>query len=184
MKKIVLIIVICAISILTANAQQQQQQQQSETKKKITYSFGADIGIPAGYVSNYSSLVAGASLQAEYPVYKAIGITASAGYLDFIAKRGGKGVSFIPLLLGLKYNFTPKIYASGQAGLSFYGGRDHGDENGGGSGEKYFTYVPGIGFHTSKHFDVLLKYESVYIASSSRSYSSAGVRISYNFNLN
>ncbi|MBB5620639.1 hypothetical protein HDE69_001688 [Pedobacter cryoconitis] len=179
MKKIILILIIGAISILTVSAQEQDK-----IKKRITYSFGADIGIPAGYVSNYSSLVAGASLQAEYPAFKNLGITASAGYLDFIAKRGGKGVPFIPLLLGLKYNFTPKIYVSGQAGMSFYAGRDNGDGSGGGSGEKYFTYVPGLGFHTSKHFDVLFKYESVYIASSSRTYSSAGVRISYNFNLN
>jgi hypothetical protein len=181
MKKISLIIIIFAISILAASAQQQEK---GEVKKRITYSIGADIGIPAGYVSNYSSLVAGASLQAEYQVLKKTGITASAGYLDFIAKRAGKGVSFIPLLLGAKYYFTPKIYASGQAGLSFYGGRNHGDGEGGGSGEKYFTYVPGIGFRTSKHFDVLFKYESVYIASSTKTYSSAGVRISYNFNLN
>lgn len=179
MKKIYLAITIFAISILTANAQEQEK-----VKKRITYSFGGDIGIPTGYVSTYSSLVAGASLQAEYPVIKSAGITASVGYLDFIAKRGGKGVSFIPALLGAKYYLTPKIYASGQAGLSFYGGRDHGDGNGGGSGEKYFTYVPGIGFRTSKHFDLLLKYEAVYIASSARTYSSAGLRISYNFNLN
>lgn len=174
-------IVIFAISILTVSAQQQQQE---KIKKRITYSFGGDIGVPAGYVANYSSIVAGGSLQAEYPIFKATGITASAGYLDFIAKRGGKGASFIPVLLGVKYYLAPKIYASGQAGLSFYGGRDRGDGNGGGSGEKYFTYVPGVGFHTSKHFDVLFKYEAVYIASSARTYSSAGVRISYNFNLN
>lgn len=181
MKNIYMAIVIFAISILTVSAQEQQQE---KIKKRITYSFGGDIGVPSGYVSTYSSLVAGASLLAEYPVLKSTGITASAGYLNFIAKRGGKGVSFIPVLLGLKYYLTPKIYASGQAGLSFYGGRDQGDGNGGGSGEKYFTYVPGIGFRTSKHFDVLFKYEAVYIASSVRTYSSAGVRISYNFNLN
>lgn len=177
MKKIYLAITIFVITILTASAQEQEK-----VKKRITYSFGADIGVPAGYVSTYSSLVAGASLQAEYPVIKSAGVTASVGYLDFIAKRGGKGVSFIPVLLGAKYYITPKIYASGQAGLSFYGGRE--DSNGGGSGEKYFTYVPGIGFRTSKRFDVLFKYEAVYIASSERTYSSAGVRISYNFNLN
>jgi len=182
MKKIVLTIIIAAVSILNSKAQQNQGEE--KVKKRVTYSFGADVGVPAGYVSNYSSLVAGASLQAEYPIVKNTAIAASAGYLNFIAKRGGKGVPFIPLLCGLKYDFTPKIYVSGQAGISFYGGRDEGNGSGGGSGEKYFTYVPGIGFHTSKHFDVLFKYETVYIASSSRSYSSAGVRISYNFNLN
>ncbi|MBB5646290.1 hypothetical protein [Pedobacter cryoconitis] len=182
MKKIVLTIIIAAVSMLTTKAQQNQDKE--KIKKRVTYSFGADVGVPTGYVSNYSSLVAGASLQAEYPILKKTAITASAGYLNFIAKRGGKGVPFIPLLGGLKYDFTSKIYVSGQAGMSFYGGRDEGDGNGGGSGEKYFTYVPGIGFHTSKHFDVLFKYETVYVASSSRSYSSAGVRISYNFNLN
>lgn len=181
MKNITLAIIIFAISILKVNAQQEVKE---KVKKRITYSFGADIGIPVGYVANYSSIVAGGSLQAEYPGFKATSITASVGYLDFIAKRGGKGVSFIPVLLGAKYYLAPKIYASGQIGISFYGGRDHGDGNGGGSGEKYFTYVPGVGFHTSKHFDVLLKYEAVYIASSARTYSSAGVRISYNFNLN
>ena len=183
MKKIVLTIIIVAVSILTTKAQEQKQEQK-KVKKRVTYSIGADIGVPAGYVSTYSSLVAGASLQAEYQILKNTDVTANAGYLDFIAKRSGKGVSFIPLLAGLKYHFTPLIYVSGQAGMSFYGGRDHGDGQGGGSGEKYFTYVPGIGFRTSKHFDVLFKYETVYIASSTRSYSSAGVRISYNFNLN
>ncbi|WP_367868007.1 hypothetical protein [Pedobacter sp. WC2423] len=183
MKKIILAIIVVTVSILNTNAQQKEQEQK-KNKNRITYSLGGDIGVPAGYVSTYSSLVAGASLQAEYPALKRIGITGNAGYLNFIAKRGGKGVPFIPLLAGLKYYFTPLIYASGQAGISFYGGRDHGDGQGGGSGEKYFTYVPGVGFKTSKHFDVLLKYETVYIGSSGRSYSFAGARISYNFNLN
>ena len=195
MKRIFLAIAMIAIFITAAHAQSDMiasitnngsantQQEDQKVKKSIRFSIGADIGVPTGYLADHSSLAVGGSLQAEYPLTKVLTITANAGYLDFIAKRGGKNLPFIPVLGGLKYDLTPMFYVSGQAGISFYGGRDKNDGNGGGSGEKYLTYVPGLGIRTSKQFDILLKYETVYIGSSSRSYAFAGARIAYNFNL-
>lgn len=195
MKRTILAIAVIAISVTVAHAQSNtttpianntsvtNTPQDQKVKKSIRFSIGGDIGVPTGFLANHSSLAAGGSLQAEYLLTTELTVTANAGYLDFIAKRGGKNLPFIPVLGGLKYELTPLIYVSGQAGVSFYGGRDKNDGNGGGSGEKYFTYVPGIGFRTSKRFDIVFKYETVYIASSARSYSSAGVRIAYNFNL-
>lgn len=191
MKRIILAIVTIVISIVAVHAQTttavtsnpNAAQETPKVKKTITFSLGGDIGVPTGFLENYSSLAVGGSLQAEYPFMKYLNVTVSAGYLDFVAKRGGKSLPFIPLLGGLKCNLTSKLYVSGQAGISFYGGRDHNDGNGGGSGEKYLTYVPGLGVHASKRFDLLLKYETVYIGSSARSYSYAGARVSYNFKL-
>ena len=188
MKKIILAISMIAISIVSAQAQSTSstlnvQQQAKKPKKSIRFSLGGDIGVPTGFLEDYSSLAVGGSLQAEYPLIKALAVSVNTGYLDFIAKRGGKSLPFIPVLGGLKYDLTPMIYISGQAGVSFYAGRDKGDGNGGGSGEKYLTYVPGIGIRASKRFDLLLKYEAVHIGSAARTYSFAGARIAYNFNL-
>lgn len=180
MKKIFLAVILIAIASITVNAQQKK------IAKKITYNVGVDAGLPVGYLKDYSSLMTGVSLQTEYPALKKLGVTASVNYLEFIAKRGGVKLPLIPILGGLKYYFKPKIYLSTQAGMSFYAGREKVEKGDTlrGSGEKYFTYAPGIGFRTSRRFDVLLKYQAVYIASSKKTYSSAGVRIGYNFNLN
>ena len=189
MKRIILAIILIATTIVSVQAQSATNAsvntlpQDQKAKKSIRFSIGGDIGVPTGFLADYSSLAVGGSLQAEYPLTKQLALSVNAGYLDFVAKRGGKSLPFIPVLGGLRYDVTPLIYISGQAGVSFYGGRDKNDGNGGGSGEKYLTYVPGLGLHASKRFDLLLKYEAVYIGSSSRSYSFAGARIAYNFNL-
>jgi hypothetical protein len=151
------------------------------------YNFSIGAGVPVEYVSRYSSLVTSAAIQAEYCILRKLDLTASINYYDFIAKGGGKGLGrslpFINTMVGLRYYFFPKVFLSAQAGMGFYGGRDKGDSIGG-SGEKYFAYAaPAIGFVTSKHIEVLLVSETVYVASAKRYYSSAGIRIGYNFHV-
>jgi len=59
-----------------------------------------------------------------------------------ITGSGGSGsLNFIPLLGGVKYSFSEKLYGSGQLGLSIYTG-------GGGSN---FTKAPGIGYQINEN---------------------------------
>lgn len=64
---------------------------------------------------------------------------------------GDSNLSLIPILAGVKYHFTDKIYGSAQAGLSFA------TASGVGS---IFTFAPGIGYKISEKIDLLLKYQS------------------------
>ncbi len=57
----------------------------------------------------------------------------------------------IPVLAGVKYDFSEKIYGSAQIGISFA------TESDGGSA---FTFAPGIGYKISDQFDLMLKYQS------------------------
>jgi hypothetical protein len=180
MKSIILAIAVCAVFTLTVSAQNRTEADKSTSKpdsiqtyKKLNFNIGLDEGIPVNYVSKYASFITGASVQAEYKVFKELGVTLSAGYLYFLAKDGEKGLSFIPVMAGLKYYFVPKFYLSGQLGASAYSGSDS-DKT------LYLTYAQGIGYKASKYIDILAKYQGIN-TQGSRTYSFAGLRIAYTF---
>ena len=117
------------------------------------------MGLPIGDFSDISSVGFGASLMGEYPASEKIGITLSVGYLTFSGKlvdfEGSGSVklpstSDVPVLAGLKYQITEKIYGHLQAGMSFF-------NNGLGSA---FTYAPTIGVMASEKIDLSLKYQA------------------------
>jgi hypothetical protein len=74
-------------------------------------------------------------------------------------------------LAGFKYHFTPKVYGSGQLGITLS------IDSPGGSA---FTYAPGIGFQVSHHIDVLARYETA--SNSGVTVGNIGVRLAYSFN--
>lgn len=179
MKKILLAITLCAIFTLSATAQNKMNYTSkpdttNQMKNRFGLSIGIDEGIPVGNVSKYSSFVMGASIQGEYHALKALGITLSANYLYFLGKDGGTGLSFIPVMGGINFYITPKIYLAGQLGPSFYVGKDS-------ESKVYLTYAQGIGFRASNRISLLAKYEGVNVAAS-KTYSFAGLRIAYNLN--
>lgn len=166
MKKLILAIAVIAISTVTVQAQ-------SVTKKTVL-SVGAEAGFPVGSagLGDVYSFAIGGSLQVEYLVSPDFGLTLKAGYLDYLAKGGGPGaIGFIPVLAGFKYHFNPKVYGSGQFGISFP------TLSGGGSS---FTYAPGVGFQVSQHVDLLARYEAA--SKSGFTYGNIGVRLAYSFN--
>ena len=179
MKRIILTILICAMLIIKLNAQDKINNNVNQTNttdtvsKKLSFSIGLEAGIPAKTVAQYSSFIAGASVQAEYLVLKELGVTLNAGYLYFLAKNGETGLSFIPVMGGLRYQVAQKFYLSGQAGTSFYQGNKKNNST-------YFTYAAGIGYKASREIDLLAKYEGINVAPSIN-YSFAAVRIAYTF---
>lgn len=180
MKTIILAMAISAIFTMAVNAQNNSQISKNgivpdtgKVKSKLKFNLGLEEGIPVGYVSRYSSFVTGGSVQGAYTIVRDLDITLNAGYLYFLAKNGEKGLSFVPVMAGLKFSFLPKFYLSGQLGASAYVGNES-------DKELYLTYAQGIGYKVSKYIDVLAKYEGINTAVE-RNYSFAGLRIAYTF---
>ena len=144
MKKIIIAFIIVA-SGFTVNAQ---------TSKKVTFSLGGELGAATGNLNQAYSLAAGASAQADIAIDKDAAITVNAGVIELIGKKinnsvKNRSIALIPLLVGVKYYFTPVVYGSAQLGTTVF------TNSGGGS---RFTYVPGLGLKLDKNIDLLVKY--------------------------
>ena len=167
MKKVILSLAIMAIAF-SANAQKKSKQ---EDANKVKFSVGADLGIPVGDLSPFASFAYGGDLQLDYATSPTFALTLSAGYLGFSGKSGYSITGgLIPILIGGKYWFSPKVYGSTQLGVSLS------TSSGGGSA---FTYAPGVGFKVGESLDILAKYQSASKNSSDNSY--VGVRVAYTF---
>ncbi len=146
---------------------------QDEEGKTLRFSLGAEVALPIGKLADVSGVGIGGSVQGEYMVDTDLGITLSAGYLHFSGKDydvPGEGSGLIPVLAGIRYHFTPNVYASGQLGMTF------GTEKGAGS---IFTYAPGLGYQFSQNFDAQLRY--IGWSKDSNSTSAIGLRLAYTF---
>jgi hypothetical protein len=163
MKPKLLLLVALFVLAVSVNAQ-------NRDGKTFKIGAGALIGLPVGDYANVASLAYGIDLMGEYVVAPKIGITLSAGYLDWALKSGiSHYESYIPVLLGGKYSFSDKLYGSLQLGVTYQ------TESGGSA----FTFAPGIGYKISKKFDLLLKYQSA--SANSIDMSFLGLRIGYTF---
>lgn len=135
------------------------------------FSLGIEPSFPVGYFGDISSFGIGASAQAEFKPSNSYGLTLGAGYINYTykANAGGGSGGFIPLLAGVKYGFSPKVYGHAQLGASFPAR----------GGTTNFTYSPGIGFQLSKEIDALIKYTGM--SAANYTYGSLGLRLAYNF---
>ncbi|MFZ4057867.1 MAG: outer membrane beta-barrel protein [Ferruginibacter sp.] len=166
MKKVIL-----GLAIVAAAFSVNAQSKEAAPAKKISFGGGASIGIPVGDFGPFASLAYGADVQAEYAAAESFGVTLSAGYLSFVGKSGITiSGGFIPVLLGGRYYFSPKVYGSAQAGMSFS------TNSGGGSA---FTFAPGVGYKVSENLDLLVKYQSATKNGSDNSF--VGLRVGYKF---
>ena len=144
MKKIIFSLCVAAVSV-SASAQ---------INKNLKFSLGGELGALTGNLNQVYSIAAGASAQADIAIDKDAAITLNAGIVEFIGKKinssvKNRSIATIPLLVGVKYYFTPVVYGSGQLGTTVF------TNSGGGS---RFTYIPGIGFKLDKNIDILVKY--------------------------
>ncbi len=145
MKKII-IIALATVVAITVNAQ---------SGKNLTLSLGGELGAITGNLNTFYSLAAGFTAQADIAIDKDAAITFNAGVIELLGKKikntnfKYRSVATIPLLVGVKYNFTPLVYGSAQLGTTVF------TNSGGGS---KFTYIPGIGFKLDKNIDLLVKY--------------------------
>lgn len=138
-------IVFLFVLISSANAQ-------SRDITPLKFGIGATMGLPVGELGPWANFGFGLDLQGKYIVAPKIDLTLCAGYLNFLAKGGGNlEIGSIPILAGIQYFFSDKVYCSVQAGISFF------TTTGSGSA---FTFAPGVGIKLSKQFDVLVKYQS------------------------
>ncbi len=144
MKKILIAAVVTAISF-SVNAQ---------AGKNLLFSLGGELGAVTGNLNTFYSIAAGATAQADIAIDNDAAITLNAGIIELIGKKinsqfKNRSVATIPLLVGVKYYFTPVVYGSGQLGTTVF-------TNAG--GESRFTYVPGLGFKLDRNIDLLVKY--------------------------
>ena len=144
MKKLILALTIVT-SVISANAQ---------TGKNVKFSLGGELGALTGNLNIRYSIAVGATAQADIAIDKDAAITFNAGIVEFVGKKinsaiKNNSIATVPLLVGVKYYFTPVVYGSGQLGTTVF------TNTGGGS---KFTYVPGIGFKLDKNIDLLVKY--------------------------
>ena len=124
-------------------------------QKNIKASLGAELGVATGNLNTVYSIIAGGTAQLDFKIANDAAITVNAGVLDFVGKKiknsnlKYQSVAAVPVLGGVKYYFTPKVYGSAQLGGTFF------LKNGAGSA---FTYVPGVGFKIDEKLDLLVKY--------------------------
>ena len=185
MKKLILSLVVITAAI-SANAQAKSSS--SKMDQKLRFSLGAELAAPLGDFKKSSSFGFGGSVQGDYMVDPTFAITLNAGYINFSGKDytinypifgnvtvKGTSFGFIPVLGGIKYNFTPQFYGSAQLGVSFSTAKNGGSN---------FTYAPGVGYKFSDNFDALLKYTGYSVKSGtggSNSLNTLGLRIAYTF---
>ena len=164
MKKQIFLLVVLVVLAVSVNAQ-------SKNEKTFKIGVGAMVGLPMGDIADAASLAYGFDVIGEYAVAPKIGLTISAGYLDWAKKSGfGGNWSSIPVLVGGKYYFSDKLYGSAQVGFSFYSESIYGTA---------FTFAPGIGYKISEKFDLLLKYQSA--GKDGWADSSLGLRAGFSF---
>ncbi len=165
MKKLLLLFAVVVASTACLKAQD----------KPVTFSIGVEGLLPVGDFGNSYNFGIGGTVQGEYKPADDLGLTVNAGYLTFSGKTLriiGKVPSFglIPVLGGVKYYFSPKVYGHGQLGVAF--GTDKGDGS-------LFAYSPGVGFILSDNIDAEVKYLG--LSKNSNNLNSVGLRLAYNF---
>ncbi len=163
MKKLILAFLITFIAF-SANAQ---------NGKNIRLSLGGELGTATGNLNVFYSLAVGATVQADIAIDKNATFTLNAGIIQLTGKKINNNQKYrseatIPLLVGVKYYFTPIVYGSAQLGTTVF---TNGPYDG-----SHFTYVPGIGFKLDKNIDLLIKYTGL-----SNAGGIFGARIAYIF---
>ena len=163
MKKLILASIITA-TVISVNAQK---------NKNVIFSLGAEFGVPTGNLNTIYSVAVGATAQADIKIDTDAALTFNTGIIQYVGKKikntnfKYRSEALIPLLVGVKYYFTPMVYGSGQLGTSIST-----QQNGGST----FTYIPGVGFKFDERIDLLVKYTGY-----SGDGGAFGVRLGYSF---
>jgi hypothetical protein len=175
MKKLFLACII-VLTVASVNAQDKAMSSGSS----IIFSIGVEPSLPIGDFHDIGyNFGIGGSLQGEYKADSDLGITLNAGYLNYSGKDytiggytyNGGNYGIVPVMAGIKYYFSPKVYGHGQLGISI------GTSKGASSN---FTYSPGVGFYISNNLDLLLKYVGI-SGKGGGNLNSIGARLAYNF---
>lgn len=177
MKKILssIALIIVAVSV---NAQ-------SSRAKSTSFSLGLEGAVPMGKFNDEGyNFGIGGSVQLEHKVAPDLGLALYAGYINHANTKTSFKYHFtaIPVMGGIKYWFSPKVYAQGLLGAAFNGQKPSNT-----TGQSYsstgFAYSPALGFLLSKNIDFLVKYfgNNIKIGNTDYTRSSVGARLAYNF---
>lgn len=165
MKKFTLLTLI-GCSILTAGY--------SQKKDNVKLSVGAELAFATGNLSNTHSIGLGGSAQLEIPIQEKLNAVAYGGIIFYNGKSAGaglkrKGLTVVPVRVGIKYFLTGSVYTNLQAGIGLLGGYGTGTA---------FSYSPQIGYefqtNSGKSIDLTFKYDG---------YSKGGTLGSFGFRL-
>lgn len=183
MKKLILSVAVIAAAI----SAQAQSKTSDKMDQKLKFSLGLELAVPLGDFKKTNKFGIGGSAQADYLIDPTLALTLNAGYINFSGKDytvvipglgsfpvKGSNFGLIPVLGGIKYNFTPEFYGSAQLGVSF-------SAQSGGGGGSIFTYAPGIGYKFTENFDALLKYTGYSSKGAGNTLSTFGLRLAYTF---
>lgn len=168
MKKLILVLAVI-VTAVSVNAQ----------TKATRFSIGVEAAVPMGtfHDAGYNFGIGG-SAQVEHNVASNLGLTLNAGYIAFSNTVSGVKFHFneLPVLAGVKYWFSPKVYAHGQLGAVFNSVSYSGSSSNSSTG---FGYSPGVGFLISNNIDVLIKYMGNSV--SGGTYGDLGARVAISF---
>ena len=176
MKKIIL-----AFSLLGVISATTVTAQKKSIANATTFSIGVEGSLPVGDFNDAGyNFGIGGSAQVDHKIASNAAITLNAGYLNYANKSSVIDYHFsvIPVLAGVKYWFSPKVYGSAQLGAAFNSVKVS-NSNSGSSTSTGFAYSPGIGFNISNSVDLLVKYFGNSV--NGGTFSSVGARLAYNF---
>ena len=145
----------------------------AQKNNNVKFSLGAELGVPTGNLNTLYSVAIGATAQADIKIDKDVALTFNTGVIQYVGKKirntnfKYRSEALIPLLVGVKYYFTPMVYVSGQLGTSISTA-----QNGGST----FTYIPGVGYKFDEKLDLLVKYTGY-----SGDGGAFGIRLGYTF---
>jgi len=170
MKKIIFALVVFTLTGYVAISQDTTRR---FSNNPLKLSFGLDGGAPLGDNSKLYSFIIGGDLQAEFGITQNFKVTASAG-VDVFVNKGGlvETIYYAPMLGGLRFYFTDKIYISEQAGYSLALTKDL---------EGVFTNVAGLGYRFTKSSDLLLGYKSLFAKKGGKDLNIFTIRLAYVF---
>lgn len=169
MKRIMLTLVTILFCSLIATAQK---------RSIVKLNIGPELAFPTGDFSNFYSFGIGGTAQVEIPLQEKLQGVAYGGVVFYNGKSAGsglknKGVTIIPIRIGLKQFLAGSIYGAVQAGLGIIGGPDA-------FSGTTFSYSPQIGYEfnskSGKAIDASFKYDAY---TKSGTISSLGFRIGF-----
>ncbi|MDV2446389.1 hypothetical protein CMU93_02610 [Elizabethkingia anophelis] len=129
--------------------------------------IGANIGIPVGDASDFSSFTLGLDAAYQWRLAENFDLGIATGYQHFFGKSGWSDGGFIPLAASAQYSIDPKFFIGADLGYGFLTGKG---SSGGG-----FYYQPKVGYQQSD-WELYLGYKGV-----SDNGSISSVNLGFNF---
>jgi hypothetical protein len=150
---------------------------QTSTPNPWRFGIGLEGGVPTGHENNYSNFELGGTARLQYDAGSNFAWTLTSGYYNMFGKdMPGTNTSYpslgiVPLKLGIKAFFAPKLYFGAEVGAGF--------ETSGADNTK-LIFSPALGF-ANKTWDVGVRYEN--FSGQDDNFGLVGLRVAYAFGL-